>query len=148
MPFEREIKEDKNTINHYYNNNKSDKTKPKSAQITSLSSGNKKQQRRSSSQIMKASIGNKNNSVQVKTVQATTLFDEQDDMYEELQDSVNNFGERVKKLDSYLNSLEKQLFIYNNDIENINGNNYYYEKNTKLTNFDENLLDYLKPILN
>lgn len=77
---------------------------------------------------------------------------ESDDLYY-LQDSVHDFGERVKKLDNYLSSLEKHFFIYNNDMEkksNTNDNGYYNEKNTKLTNsynLEDNLLDYLKPIL-
>ena len=75
-----------------------------------------------------------------------------DDLYY-LQDSVHDFGERVKKLDDYLSSLEKHFFIYNNDIEKNNEsiNVDFKEKTTKLTNtnsnMEENLIDYLKPIL-
>ena len=76
---------------------------------------------------------------------------EPDDLFY-LQDSVHDFGERVKKLDDYLSSLEKHFFIYNNDIEknNTSINANYNGKTTKLTNnshMEENLIDYLKPIL-
>ena len=80
---------------------------------------------------------------------SNNLSKESDDLYTNLQDSMHDFGERVKKVENYINLLEKQFFIYNNDIEN--NNTFNNNTNSKFTNnninMDENLLDYLKPIL-